>query len=787
MRKAVKRNLIATLALGMVFASGIAISNITADASSNNFAMIEKAGLRLYTDEKDHGIKFVADIGTPVENAKYYMMIVPEKYVTALSLEAGDDYYTEIYNALVSKIGEEKAKETLAVMECVPFQDEEIGASTYVQGTLTQIQYDNLNENWFAIAYYNAGNGNVYAGGGKGFSRDIVYTASKIIALGAEKDKWDVIDDYIYGGINQSLGVTDNPDTEEDERYAEINGTFTLSDSDIMFIEADETQTLTINGLPNVNLYTEWSSSNEEVATVENGVVTAVGNGTATITCKVLDQTMTCLVNLNGNYGDAQNLSYWAGNVSNANGKIKVAQGSSATDTGAAVKGEISSELLKEAYEKGYRYVNYSLETGEYKPSFAAWIGKDDGDTTDTNAYPDTRAVRNYRWVNGDTFLPNVTQTLALEQMMYAENEENAFRFALEVSGGWSNVYDEYYLTVNNFTFLTAEDYFEKALAEKADFGLVENLGAWGGSGVHSNDAYVKIAEGPDKNTKGTAPYGKLNSELLAMAYAKGYKYVDVTFSTGTAADGYYNIQGGVDANADGYADTDLYNIPVAKGGTYSFKASLEDMKYTDTNGDAAFLLTVNSKSGWNGYRLEFYINFTSFTFMTEEEYVNSSFDDRLNVATTNYAEYLDAWTGNLEKANDGYNLKVIKKAEDANKTSPFAGSNAEMSSLLLKAAVEKGYKTLTLKLARNSAYNPWIYICGGKPSGTNDYTQFLSDGATTDYGVSNTTDWSNSRTVTINLADCLAEDGVYKLWFKMGASNANGTYFFVHSAVFSK
>ena len=70
MRKAVKRNLIATLALGMVFASGVAISNITADASSNNFAMIEKAGLRLYTDEKDHGIKFVADIGTPVENAK---------------------------------------------------------------------------------------------------------------------------------------------------------------------------------------------------------------------------------------------------------------------------------------------------------------------------------------------------------------------------------------------------------------------------------------------------------------------------------------------------------------------------------------------------------------------------------------------------------------------------------------------------------------------------------------------------------------------------------------------
>ena len=39
-----------------------------------------------------------------------------------------------------------------------------------------------------------------------------------------------------------------------------------------------------------------WSSSNEAVATVENGKVTAVGNGKATITAEYMDQVATCIV-----------------------------------------------------------------------------------------------------------------------------------------------------------------------------------------------------------------------------------------------------------------------------------------------------------------------------------------------------------------------------------------------------------------------------------------------------------------------------------------------------------
>ena len=50
-----------------------------------------------------------------------------------------------------------------------------------------------------------------------------------------------------------------------------------------------ETETLEIVATPEGGLYDEvvWTSSNEAVATVANGVVTAVGTGAATITATV--------------------------------------------------------------------------------------------------------------------------------------------------------------------------------------------------------------------------------------------------------------------------------------------------------------------------------------------------------------------------------------------------------------------------------------------------------------------------------------------------------------------
>ncbi len=73
----------------------------------------------------------------------------------------------------------------------------------------------------------------------------------------------------------------------------------TLSSSSLE-LSVDETEILSATITPtNARQIVKWRSSNEEVATVAGGVVSAVGEGTATITCSATDgteKTATCEV-----------------------------------------------------------------------------------------------------------------------------------------------------------------------------------------------------------------------------------------------------------------------------------------------------------------------------------------------------------------------------------------------------------------------------------------------------------------------------------------------------------
>ena len=80
-----------------------------------------------------------------------------------------------------------------------------------------------------------------------------------------------------------------------------------------------ETVTLTAAVLPGdaTNRNVTWSSSNNAVASVTNGVVTAVGKGTATITVTTVDggKTATCTVTVNDPIGDVETLISQIGTV----------------------------------------------------------------------------------------------------------------------------------------------------------------------------------------------------------------------------------------------------------------------------------------------------------------------------------------------------------------------------------------------------------------------------------------------------------------------------------------
>lgn len=72
-----------------------------------------------------------------------------------------------------------------------------------------------------------------------------------------------------------------------------------LSDSTLSFTD-NSTQTITASLTPSYTTDTlSWASSNTSVATVLNGVVTPVGNGSATITATCGTQTATCSVTVN--------------------------------------------------------------------------------------------------------------------------------------------------------------------------------------------------------------------------------------------------------------------------------------------------------------------------------------------------------------------------------------------------------------------------------------------------------------------------------------------------------
>ncbi len=126
--------------------------------------MVDGASVRLNGAHK--GLRFCAELGNTLEgsaDSTYYMMIVPKSYLTRFGITG--NYYTELYAALSAIT----AKPYIATMKAEPFQysAEEVAASGgalkegcwYIRGSLTSVKYDNINLDFFAVAYRVDGNG----------------------------------------------------------------------------------------------------------------------------------------------------------------------------------------------------------------------------------------------------------------------------------------------------------------------------------------------------------------------------------------------------------------------------------------------------------------------------------------------------------------------------------------------------------------------------------------------------------------------------------------------------
>ena len=311
-----------SLAMACSLVGGIALTNslVQADAAdlttNEDFKMVAGAAIRY--DEQKHGLRFAAEIGGEedlVDNANYYMLIVPERYLTNLNVSVADttNYYVELKTKLEA-ISEDAAA-SLINLACKPFEATETtenftAGNYYVYGTVSNVLFNNSNENFFGISYYTTGEGetltytyaNVANAGDN--VRNITYIASRAYETNdyeGDTQKKAILEGYIYNGINKHLGQAQGT-------ALDINQ-LTLDQSTLTLGKGTSSK-ITVSVLPSTIPMT-FRSGNESIAKVAaDGTVTAVGVGSTNITVSMLGVERTCAVTVEEVYANYQTKIY---------------------------------------------------------------------------------------------------------------------------------------------------------------------------------------------------------------------------------------------------------------------------------------------------------------------------------------------------------------------------------------------------------------------------------------------------------------------------------------------
>ena len=254
---------------------------------AGEFAMVDGASVRLNSSKM--GIRFTAEIGATYDaDATYHVLIVPYEYITLLGITG--DYYTQ----LREKLGESAY---LATMEALPFQataeDAEQHGLTqgiyYLRGSLTTIQYDNMNTKFFGIAYSVKDGVYTYASFNEGENvRSLVEISS--LALCDESYKNNAtLQGFVNRGLNKAAGNADS---------TTYNGEVKLSKDQLNYLNGYPINVKLTLGLPaGADAVINWSSSDPETVAVDDkGNVIGLKTGSATITATFMGNTYTCQV-----------------------------------------------------------------------------------------------------------------------------------------------------------------------------------------------------------------------------------------------------------------------------------------------------------------------------------------------------------------------------------------------------------------------------------------------------------------------------------------------------------
>lgn len=378
MKKNVKRIVGASLVGAICFGLGTAVTlanNVKVEAATTDFQMKTGAAVRLASDSA--GLRFIAEM----DESKYNAVIdsATGEYKTGMSLGMVIVPTAYVENApsgtteWLDYIGDKKK----VVLDIPAEKVYEKDGSWCFNGVLTNIAFNSLNIDFIGIAYSHDGTAYDYADFTVADnSRNVAEVASSALndtSVTYSATDETLLQDFITDTLYREAGVfayedgdtvlyydsytAYQADTERTNGSADIQTAasslgYTLAYIDVQdsaeFSLADGETTLTVESAVTGADYSniiQWSSSNENVATVENGKVTAVSEGNTTITATLFGKAYQTNVDVITAY--VSNANEFANIANKANGHYVL---TSDIDFGGVT---LSSSLFTETPEKG--------------------------------------------------------------------------------------------------------------------------------------------------------------------------------------------------------------------------------------------------------------------------------------------------------------------------------------------------------------------------------------------------------------------------------------------------
>ncbi len=283
-----KKILISALCSAMAGSVGIGLATVqtaNADYLANSLTMIE--GASIYLGDVS-GIRYSYTTAY-AENTNYGMLIVPEDYLLKSGIEIGatTDYVTALK---ASTYLTEKQKGQIIIEEnLVPdgYDTDNLptaGTSVTFKHAIGDLYQQNYDRRFFGIGFIKNGDNYTYAENNDNV-RSIMYVASAALNDYAF-DYENLEEEYqtSYGNNLNTLGA------HVTTGISNVTDAFEYSVLGETEMTVGDTQTLTVDNARQNNrqadLAVYWTSGDEEMATVENGEVTAIGAGAVSITAK---------------------------------------------------------------------------------------------------------------------------------------------------------------------------------------------------------------------------------------------------------------------------------------------------------------------------------------------------------------------------------------------------------------------------------------------------------------------------------------------------------------------